>query len=313
MDYLLLKCKESIIAFSFEQILEINHLPLLQDVPYHGKGYIGMLNYRGTSLPVYDLSLVLYDSPTPITMTTKILIINPKKPYGIVFEDIVENVLDANLETREEEAIFKQMLVVKDKIYPFLDSEVLLEIINSEKEVRSPSFCINSKVLEKLLKKRSEKFLKDHEEQESATNYLLVFEVSNELYAISASLISEIIKADQIFRVPAAPGYIFGIISIRGNIITVFDLKYYQFGEKTEVTDRTKIIVVKYGDKKVSLVVDNVIDFVSLESKDKFSPHFLVSDKENFIVEQFKFGEKLVNILDVSGFFSKIYEEEGVV
>lgn len=62
-------------------------------------------------------------------------------------------------------------------------------------------------------------------EQASETNNLdvLVFEFGEEQYAINASYISEVIPLKLLTRVPGAPNFILGVVSRRGEIISVID------------------------------------------------------------------------------------------
>lgn len=62
-------------------------------------------------------------------------------------------------------------------------------------------------------------------EQETENNDLdaLVFEFGQEQYAIEASYISEVIPLRFLTRVPGAPDFILGVVSRRGEIISVID------------------------------------------------------------------------------------------
>lgn len=313
MEYLLLKSSENILAISFTEIKEITHLSLLHDMPYEGKGYLGMLNYRGKSVPVYDLSLLFFDIPTAIGTTTKLMVIEVENPIGVVFDDVVENVRADRLEEREE-GIFRKIIFVGEKMFPRIDYGLIKEFIESEKGIRMPEACVSSLRTKELLSERASHLESKRtlDEKAGKRNYYLIFQVNNELYAVDASLVDEVVQNDRVSKVPTAPDYILGIFPLRGNLVTVFDLRYFQSGSKKDIDTKLTLLITKFQNQRAALAVDRVIDFVPLKESDRFSPHLLSTEATNFIVEQFEFDGMLVNILDLNKFLEKAYEKEGV-
>jgi len=71
-------------------------------------------------------------------------------------------------------------------------------------------------------------------EQESENNDLdvLIFEFGDEQYAIDAVYISEVIPLKLLTRVPGAPDFILGVVSRRGEILSVIDFgRFIGLGE----------------------------------------------------------------------------------
>ncbi|MCX7832183.1 MAG: chemotaxis protein CheW [Actinobacteria bacterium] len=310
-EYLLLESRNKYLAMPFEEIKEITHIPLLQDTPYHGKGYIGMLNFRGESLPVYDLAKILFDEDTEISLLTKMMIVGSDSKIGIIFDDLVENVRAEKIFVRDE-GVFKEMVVVGERIIPCLNLELIKSLISSDKSTRKPRAIEASKKYYSIFHRRLSQFAKSEEETFSLRCSYLIFRLNKEFCAIEASYVEEILKMQHVAKVPTAPKHIFGIISIRGNIVTVFDIKYSYLGELTSIEEDSKIIVLRLNGKRAALLVDSVVDFVSVENREKHNPTLISSDVAEFIVEQFEFHEELVNVISIEKFFSKIYKEEGV-
>ncbi|MGE5615193.1 MAG: chemotaxis protein CheW [Bacillota bacterium] len=97
------------------------------------------------------------------------------------------------------------------------------------------------------------------------TKRFLVFKIDNEEYGIDIHSITTIIEKDMdIARVPKLPAFIKGIINLRGEIIPVISLRI-RFGLSPDVFNQdTRIIIVKFNDISVGLIVDSVSEVVEL-------------------------------------------------
>jgi len=130
---------------------------------------------------------------------------------------------------------------------------------------------------------------------------LILFNLGKGIYGIPIENVFEIKKMEEITVVPKAPKFIEGVINLRGNVVPVVDLRK-RFGmEKSEITKRTKIIIVEIGKRQFGLVVDSVAEVVSL-SNEQIEPSLpTVSGlKAEFINGIGKMSEKLIIILEIS-------------
>ena len=73
-----------------------------------------------------------------------------------------------------------------------------------------------------------------------AEKQLVVFDLAEEGYGVDISSVREIIRMQEITRVPRAPDFVEGVINLRGRVIPVVDLRK-RFGFKeTEWTKDTR-------------------------------------------------------------------------
>jgi purine-binding chemotaxis protein CheW len=84
------------------------------------------------------------------------------------------------------------------------------------------------------------------------------FRAHNELFALPLSLVREIQKVPPITEVPRARADILGIVSIRGQVTTVIDLRRRLDFTPGEQTAHTRILLVEGGEEVVGLMVDEV-------------------------------------------------------
>lgn len=96
------------------------------------------------------------------------------------------------------------------------------------------------------------------EDGDSIENMYLIFAVGGEDYAVPIGMVTEIVGMQRIMSVPDVPGYIKGVINLRGKVIPLMDVRL-RFGiEERAYDDRTVVIVLEVGEAPVGLIVDGV-------------------------------------------------------
>jgi purine-binding chemotaxis protein CheW len=91
----------------------------------------------------------------------------------------------------------------------------------------------------------------------------LTFLLAREEFAIRVLKVREIMGIQDITAVPQTPGYVKGVINLRGKVIPVVDLRLKFCLPEMEYTQRTCIIVVQVQNAGVSLQTGIVVDEVS--------------------------------------------------
>ncbi len=133
----------------------------------------------------------------------------------------------------------------------------------------------------------------------------LTFALGPEGYGIEILKVREIIKFMDITAVPRTPAYVRGVINLRGQVISVIDLRA-KFGMETaERTDETCIIVVeiKVAGRKLStgIVVDRVSEVLSInEDCIEDAPTFGAAVDTAFILGMGKIGDSVKILLDIN-------------
>ena len=92
-------------------------------------------------------------------------------------------------------------------------------------------------------------------------NYLS-FKLSNEIYSIKLSAVQQIIKYDDITKVPLSPDYIMGVINLRGKIVPVIDIRVKYNMSIEEITDRTCIVILDIVSNRYNFSIGFEVDEV---------------------------------------------------
>jgi purine-binding chemotaxis protein CheW len=90
------------------------------------------------------------------------------------------------------------------------------------------------------------------------TEYL-AFLLASETYAVQIAQLAEILRPPPITEVPRAPRVILGVISVRGKLVTVVDLRRRLNLPEAPVDRRSRILLVDSGGgEQLGLLVDEV-------------------------------------------------------
>ena len=91
-----------------------------------------------------------------------------------------------------------------------------------------------------------------------ATLQLVSFSIANETFGINILNVQEIIRLVEITRVPNSLPHVEGVINLRGQIVSVVDLRTRLGIARQAPSTQTRIMVVECDDKTVGFLVDEV-------------------------------------------------------
>lgn len=129
----------------------------------------------------------------------------------------------------------------------------------------------------------------------------IVIKLGNEQYGIDIQYIDNIVRMQRVTRVPKAQPYFKGVINIRGEIIPVMSLRL-KFGlEPDEITNTTRIIIIKLEPQAaIGIIVDEVKEVVTLEDENIDKNSGTSNDeKSTFLYGVGKHGEGLISLLNL--------------
>ncbi len=132
----------------------------------------------------------------------------------------------------------------------------------------------------------------------------LTFALGKEEYGLEILKVREIFGYMDITAVPRTPPHVRGVINLRGQVISVIDLRM-RFGmEPADRTDQTCIVVVEIrrGGRKVctGIIVDRVSEVIEVAAeKIEDPPSFGSSVDSDFILGMGKIGDTVKILLDI--------------
>jgi purine-binding chemotaxis protein CheW len=111
------------------------------------------------------------------------------------------------------------------------------------------------------------------------TEYL-AFGLGGETYAVQIAHVAEILKPPPITEVPRAPRTVVGVISVRGKLVTVIDLRQRFHLPEAPIDRRARILLADVGTgEQIGMLVDEVQQVWRLALEEIEPAHLLGSEQ----------------------------------
>ncbi len=231
-----------------------------------GEWISGMANIEGSILPVYSVRRLFGFGDRP-PRTSDVMIIAQAGPETVALW--VDETADVRDRPRDEDSyarydpaglyISTDGVVILQDLPAFLrcadrnairaalprpDTEVVIEVEDQAQTLA---------VLEKRAKKMARPVVTKNKVMPVE---VLKFRLANQEYAVSMDYIREVILTGEITPVPGTPQYITGICAIRGEIISLVDLREFFKIRGKGLTDLNRVIVMSDGKITFGILAD---------------------------------------------------------
>ncbi|MDQ7787678.1 MAG: chemotaxis protein CheW [Thermodesulfovibrionales bacterium] len=97
-----------------------------------------------------------------------------------------------------------------------------------------------------------------------------VFTIGQETFGIEINRVIEILHTQKIYTLPELPEFLSGVITVRGEVIPLLDLRK-RFGISSE-SGQELTIIVRYDSEKIGLTVERVQEIVTLLTGEIIAP-----------------------------------------
>jgi purine-binding chemotaxis protein CheW len=113
---------------------------------------------------------------------------------------------------------------------------------------------------QRILKERAQTLAREAMPVEAADAGIEVIEflLAHERYAVESEYVREVYPLEDITPLPCIPAFVLGIVNVRGEILSVIDIKkFFDLPEKG-LTDLNKVIVLESRDMVFGIVADAI-------------------------------------------------------
>ena len=149
------------------------------------------------------------------------------------------------------------------------------------------------------------------EQRNLETTQYLTFKLGDEVFALDIGKVREVLDFTTVTKVPQTPDFMRGVINLRGNVVSVVDMRL-KFGLSiTEKTVNTCVIITEIevdGETTVlGAMADSVQEVLDLEPE-QIEPPPRIGAKLNtdFIMGMGKHNDQFIMILNIDKVFSGI-------
>ena len=155
-----------------------------------------------------------------------------------------------------------------------------------------------------ILRSRAKKLSQEIESKGTGEEYFEVLEflLAQETYAIETNFVREVYPMMELTPLPCTPAFVFGLINVRGQILTVIDMKKLFDLPERGITNLNKVIVVRKDAMEFGILADEIIGIRIIPVNDLQPP---LSTMTGIHAEYLKgvTGERLI-VLDMGKFLT---------
>lgn len=143
-----------------------------------------------------------------------------------------------------------------------------------------------------------------------------VFRMGDEVFGIEIERVVEILKSQKTHTLPELPEFLSGVITVRGEVLPLLDLRR-RFG-LASTFKKERVMIVRYDNEKIGIVVDEVQEIISLDTKDITHPPSIFKGlKKKYLTGLGKKGDTIIIILNLDDLLTSeekimLKESEGI-
>jgi len=152
-------------------------------------------------------------------------------------------------------------------------------------------------------------------EEHSASNetQLVVFDLASENYGFDISDVREIMRMQNITKVPGAAYYVEGVINLRGKVLPVLDLRKRLGLKVAEQTEESRIVVVDVAEGEVGFIVDAVTQVLRVPNSAIDTPSSMViQGNADYLKGIAKLSDRLIILIDLTKLLSTQADSEAI-
>lgn len=149
----------------------------------------------------------------------------------------------------------------------------------------------------------------DSRENKNLTEFVSL-QSSNQGYCIEITFIREIRRWNSVTPLPYSDPAILGVMNLRGAVIPIVDLAVQLGMPKTEVGERSVVIIISLEQRVMGLLVDVVTEILTVEeSAIQPNPTRVRDEGANPIIGLLSVGDQMLKVLDVENLCDENAEE----
>lgn len=150
-------------------------------------------------------------------------------------------------------------------------------------------------------------------ETEQGFEEFLCFNLADEEYGVNLMEIKEIIKPRELTEVPRTPDFVDGVLSLRGVIVPVLDMRRRLAMPPGQERSLERIVIVRHDESLTGLRVDRITGVLRIVNANREStPGVLEGTAREFVSGIGRCGGRMIIILDVASIidfsFGEVHE-----
>jgi len=270
-------------GLDIDRVQEITPRTDITPVPGSPSFVLGIVNLRGSIIPVLDSRLRFHLPPKAPTPRTRIIILDlAGQATGLMVDSVSEVVKLDDFTLRDTPPLVAG--VRSDYLAGMVTAaNRLITLVNLEKILDSAEFGERTRLAGHGGEARVFGGGSAQEEVEQVEDDLpyVTFSLGKESFGINLKIVEEIIELPAVTKVPDAPPYVLGVICLREQVLPLLDLVQLLKAEPAErQVPADMVILLSFGQAKLGVVVDGIQEIIRIREEDILAPPQTLSERE---------------------------------
>ncbi len=248
---LIVQLNDEYFGFDSDIVNQILKIPKITPIPLTDKSFKGVSVIGGRVYSVVDLKQLLNICEVDLKDEKSRLITIQNNETGVLVDKIIDTVY-VESDKYEENSDAQDGIV---GFYKYKDDS-LVQVIDILKMIEK-GFVLTFDPLE--IDNLSDKE-ENTQTAEVDTRRYLFFKAQNEVFAIDIELVGELLFVREITPVANTDKANLGAITLRNEVIEVFDFNMLFDFPKTQMTEKSRLLILKDENKKLGLLVEEVVE-----------------------------------------------------
>ncbi len=291
--YVFFEINNSKYMIDAQNVIEIIKLPYIEYRQKLPKHVCGLLEYHSSIINIIDLRNILNLDILPYSVNEQILILNLENLIaGIVVSKVDDiNKIDQRFLRKTPWESSRELV---QSIYTACDIEniMLIDIKSladilrdSVDKVEVSDFMQNLMpqdedsrriLMQRSLVLKNKNNIANYSVSNNLNQYI-TFKIDDITYCMQNSYVKSFYKLSdsKITKVPCTPDFIAGLLNVKGLCVCVIDLKSYLNRGKTQINEKSTIIILEAGEFQLGILTDEIGQNLNIE------PQVLEKDKNS--------------------------------
>ncbi len=294
-------------AVNSANVLEIMKLPALDYPQKLPNNIVGLLKYNNFVINVIDIRFYLDIEVRPYTVHNELLIVKTDELiYGIITDKVIgilpfDSAFVDAIPYADSNTVIDSLYKINNEtifIINIYSVENLLKKHQEWAKVEIPKLFPQDETSKAIMAKRTlevvnKSTMKLASSELHVKNKYISFNLNSNTYCIALDYVKEVLKDTSITNVPGTPDFIEGIMNLRGDYITVINLKNFLDLESSVVSDKKPVIIIKCNELKLALLIDKINELFEFQQDD------INEINDGYFSNEFIYNDMLYTILNV--------------
>lgn len=308
--YFVFSLKNSLYAIDALAVNMTFSLPAIRHMENAPAYIAGVINLRGSIIPVIDLNILLGKTPQARNLSDAVLVMqNEQTLLGMIVNEVLDVISISNEqidlppqhEEQQSASFVLGMARVDEQIISILDHRRLIARELNLQECSDPTPDTTSASDRVILHKRAAELIRKIEAGSEADSLqLAVVILGQEYFGMDIRNVNEFTKIKNIIPLPNCPQHVLGNMNLRGSILTIIDIRNTLGMHSENFTHQAKIVVSSADDILAGIAVDDIDDIVQISQSEVVPlPASAHPDVLRYVMGTVHYNQKAMTILNL--------------